>query len=346
LDFKKVKYFIFSLLILVLFAHQSGLYAQSHRHPHFILTQERVEELKLARQTTHSEIWKYCLELSAEFGTSQIPALKNAQNKYRYIGDSMPVLGLAYLITQDPKYIKMAERWVTALISVPDWSGSQNLGRSSWIVGCALIYDWLYDELESGLKIRIRKKLEKEAGVILEDNSSHRALSNHLLIETTALGIAGFVLNGESDESIKFIKQADRWAQYIINHAPEDGSWGEGVQYWQYGLGYFLRFTEAARTSGFKNYYKEYVWLEKTGFFPIYFSLPQRPTEVINFSDCGSKRYIPAFLMYLPASIYQNGFYQHYANQVFAVRQPHKFSWLDFIYYDPEIISEDINQLP
>ena len=108
MDFKMVKYFIFFLLILVLFAHQSKLYAQSHRYPHLILTQERVEELKLASQTTHSEIWKYCLELSAEFGASQVPVFKNAHNKYRYIGDTMPVLGLAYLITQDPKYIKMA----------------------------------------------------------------------------------------------------------------------------------------------------------------------------------------------------------------------------------------------
>jgi hypothetical protein len=346
LDFKKVKYFLISLLIFVLFVLQSGLYAQSQRHPYLILTPERVKELKLASQTTHSEIWNYCLELAGEFGTNTVPVSKNAHNKHRFIGDTMPVLGLAYLITNDSQYIKMTERWVSALISVPDWQGSQNLGRSSWIVGCALIYDWLYDELESDLKILVRHKLEKEATVILKENSSHRALSNHLLIETTALGIAGFVLNGYSDKSIKFIEQADQWAQYIINHAPQDGSWGEGVQYWQYGLGYFLRFTEAARTSGFKNYYKEYSWLEKTGFFPIYFSLPQRPTEVINFSDCGSKRYIPAFLTYLPASIYKNGFYQQYANQVFATRQPHKFTWLDFIYYDPEIVAEDINQLP
>jgi hypothetical protein len=101
----------------------------------------------------------------------------------------------------------------------------------------------------------------------------------------------------------------------IIEHAPRDGSWGEGVQYWQYGLGYFLRFIEASRTAGDRDYYARYEWLKLTGLFPIHFSLPGKPTGTVNIGDSGTNDYVASFLLYLPASVYCNGYLQDYANK-------------------------------
>jgi hypothetical protein len=39
----------------------------------------------------------------------------------------------------------------------------------------------------------------------------------------------------------------------IIGHAPPDGAWSEGVQYWEYGTSYFLRWLEALKSSGAAN---------------------------------------------------------------------------------------------
>jgi len=157
--------------------------------------------------------------------------------------------------------------------------------------------------------------------------------------------MVGLILDKAHEKKQAFLNQADKWARYIIDHAPLDGSWGEGVQYWQYGTGYFLRFLEAALTSGYKNYFDAYDWLKKTGYFPIYFSLSENPTKVINFSDCGTDRYLPAFLFYLPAKKYNNKHIQDFGEKV-QTDKPHKFSWLDFLFYDASIKSENYTTLP
>jgi len=92
----------------------------------------------------------------------------------------MPSLGLAYLLTQDRKYLIGAEKWIRVLLNVPTWEGSQNLGRSAWITGIAQLYDWLYQDMDEDLKKNIVSRLKKEAEIIMKSAASTRALSNHL----------------------------------------------------------------------------------------------------------------------------------------------------------------------
>ncbi|MFB0515607.1 MAG: heparinase II/III family protein [Candidatus Neomarinimicrobiota bacterium] len=330
------------MLGLVLSRASAGTTAE---HPRLILTPERVSTLQTYAATTHLDLWNWAQQNAEEFSQEPIPEMADADNRYRYIGNTMPALGLTYLMTGEARYLESAEAWLTALLSVPDWKGSQNLGRSSWAIGCALLYDWLYEELHEETRSRIAERLPLEAGIIMKEASTWRPLSNHLLIETAALGIIGLVLAGEVGDTEVFLNQADDWTRDIIDHAPRDGSWGEGVQYWQYGLSHFLMFLEAASTAGYKNYYSDYDWLRITGFFPIYFSLPGKPREVLNFSDCDSKGYKPPFILYRLASVYQNGYYQDYGNKLLR-REPHKFSWMDFICYDPGVSPVSIDNLP
>jgi hypothetical protein len=284
---------------------------------------------------------------------SQIPKMERGGNRYRYIGDTMPALGLTYLLTGDRRYVESAQTWISALLKVRDWSGSGNLGRSSWVMGCALIYDWLYNVLDPNIREAMRKKLIAECSIIKETGVYWRALSNHLLIETSALGICSLSLGENSEETKPFMDQADKWVNYIIQHAPRDGSWGEGIQYWQYGLGYFIRFLEASKTSGHHDYYQEYDWLKKNGYFPLYFSLPGHSTNFVNFSDShiflgdvkNTEEYVAAFLLYFPAAIYGNGYFQQYGKLIQSAL-PHKFSWLDLISFDTSIQENNIDSLP
>ncbi|MDP6039537.1 MAG: heparinase II/III family protein [Candidatus Latescibacteria bacterium] len=313
--------------------------------PKLILTPDRIEELKVMSKTSHKQLFELALQSADAFAAKAVPQFQNAHNAHRDIGDTMPVLGLAYLMTGEEVYLSAAEKWLQALLAVPSWKGSSNLGRSSWTVGCALLYDWLYDDLQEEMRFQIKERLLSEVPIIMETASFTRALSNHLLIETSAVGLTGLALRGERKEAECFLEQADEWANYIIDYAPTDGSWGEGIQYWAYGTGYFLRFIAAAKTTGYKDYYPQYNWLKETGWFPIYFSLPERPTEVINFGDCGSERYLPPFLLYQAAGVAQNGYFQNFGNCLLS-GEPHKFSWLDLLSYDSAIATQDIHSLP
>jgi len=271
--------------------------------------------------------------------------MPNANNRLRYIGDTMPALGLAYRLTGERRYAEAADRWLRALVAVPRWNGSANLGRSAWVVGSALLYDWLYDVLPAETRHQVRARLAAEGEILLEQAAYWRLLSNHSLIETSALGFVGLTLAGEADRADIFLQKARERTELIIEHAPLDGSWGEGVQYWQYGLGYLLRYLEASRTAGDRDYYPRYEWLKKTGFFAIHFSLPGRPDLSVNFSDSGGQDYVGSFLFYLPASVYRNGYYQDFGNRARS-STAYKFSWMDFLVYDPGVEPLDIRTLP
>jgi hypothetical protein len=314
-------------------------------HPRLILTPDRVTTLSGSSTTTHQHLWQLAYQSAEDFRTEPIPAMADAHNRYRYLGDTMPALGLAYLVTHEPQYLDAAVSWITAMLAVPEWKGSQNLGRSAWATGCALLYDWLYDELDEELRNRLRDRLIRESRLIIEDASYWRVLSNHLFNETAALGLVGLSLDGEAEGAEEILAQADQWTEDIIEYAPRDGSWGEGVQYWQYGLSHFVLFLEAAATAGYKDYISDYGWLEQTIYFPIHFSLPGRPLEVLNFSDCNSGGYKPPFIPYLLASWYENGYYQDYGNRVLR-EESHKFSWIDFLAYDPSVQPVTIHELP
>jgi len=336
---------LFGLLFFALAGWRALSAQEAAAHPRLILTPSRIAALKSSLETTHRDLWEVALQTADEFSREAIPEMAGAHNRYRRLGDTLPALGLAFLVTGETRYLESAEAWLSALLSVPEWNGSANLGRSSWAIGCALLYDWLYDVLDTDLRSRIREKLLAEAEQIVQKAAYHRALSNHLLIETTALGMVGLAVGAEAEETEAFLDQADEWVGYIIGHAPLDGSWGEGVLYWQYGLSHFLRFLEASRTAGHKDYYPEYDWLKITGFFPIYFSLPGRPADAINISDSHNRLYIPKFILYHLASVNRNGYYQDYGNKI-SLSERRKFSWMDFIAYDPTVAPVDIGTLP
>jgi hypothetical protein len=313
-------------------------------HPRLILTPDRINALRSSIATTHKDLWQLELQSADEFCKMQIPKMKDAHNDYRTYGDMLPSVGLAYKLTGNMRYVEVADKWLQAFLAVPEWKGSANLGRSAWVTGCAITYDWLYDALPAKTRTQVAERLVKEAEILLKE-SSHRLLSNHFLIETSALGMVGLALQGENPRANEFLEKSKEWANLIIKHAPTDGSWGEGIQYWQYGLGYFVRYLEASKTAGFENYYARYDWLKKTGFFPIYFSLPSDPQKTVNFSDSGDGNYVHAFFMYLFASVYKNGYFQDFGNKTRS-KEPYRFSWLDVLNYDPSIKPIDYTTLP
>jgi hypothetical protein len=274
--------------------------------------------------------------LADSFIERESPPNLDCSNTYRELGETLPSLGLAYLLTEDQKYLKGAEKWIEALLDLKTWEGSENLGRSAWVTGIAQVYDWLYHAMDDKLKKRITSRLKEEAEIIKNTAMYTRALSNHLLIETSAIGTVGLILPENDPDRSYFLEQSNQWMEYIINNAPLDGSWGEGVQYWQYGLSYYLRYLIGAETSEYYNYFKDYNWLKKTGKFLVYFSVPDKLTRVINFGDCGSNRYIPPCIPYTLAGKYNDAIMQNYALEI-QETEPHKLSWFDFLTYDSSV---------
>lgn len=333
----KIALFLFLALTVCLScktdSRNNGSPISENIFPRLIITAQNKDDYIRKSKTSHKHLFDLAIQLAGSFSAEEPPAGLTAANSNRRIGETMPSLGLAYLMTGQAGYLKAAEKWISAVLEVPSWDGSQNLGRCAWVTGVAQLYDWLYHDLEEDFKARIVQRLVSEAGIISETASRTRALSNHLMIEAAAVGTVGLILSEENHARLNLLDTAKLWTEYIIRNAPLDGSWGEGVQYWEYGLGYFLRYLEGCYTSGYHDYFIEYDWLKKTGRFPLHFSVPDNLTRVINFGDCGTDRYIPSFLCYLPASRYRDPVVQDYAVKIQATK-PHKLSWVDFLMFD------------
>ncbi|MFB3829927.1 MAG: heparinase II/III family protein [Bryobacteraceae bacterium] len=318
--------------------------------PRLILTPGRIRDLKALLPGARAQLWAAALASAREFAAASPPEMRRADNRFRVIGETMPALGLAHHMTGDPAHAAAAVRWLRALVEVKEWSGSQNLGRSAWLLGSALLYDWLHGSLDAPTREAVRKRLEAEGAILLGDDRNYwRLLSNHCLIEISALGMAGLALEGDSDAAAVFVAKARERTALVIEHAPPDGAWSEGAQYWEYGTSYFLRWLEALKTSGTADYYPDYNWLRQTGYFAIYFSLPGLPGGAVNFGDCCSteavNRWRSAFLTRMAAAIYRNGHVQDYAARL-GEPAADKFSWMDFIVYDPSLKPSAFRALP
>src|SRR5688572_373513 len=131
--------------------------AATPSHPRLILTPARIAALKSEIATTRREFWPNALASADEFSRERVPEMRDANNRYRRFGDTMPSLALAFRMTGDRRYVEAAGRWLEAMLAVPEWRGSQNLGRSAWVTGCALLYDWLNDVLPADTRARVRQ---------------------------------------------------------------------------------------------------------------------------------------------------------------------------------------------
>ena len=162
--------------------------------------------------------------------------------------------------------------------------------------------------------------------------------------------MAGLALEGESEAAGRFLEKARERTDLIIEHAPLDGAWSEGVQYWEYGPSYFLRFLEALKTSGTADYYPRYDWLKKAGYFahPLLASrAASRRREFRRLLHRARGAPVARRLSLLPGGrrLPQRPLPGLSPTRL-ATPQPYKFSWMDFIAWDPSVKPADFRELP
>jgi hypothetical protein len=335
----------------------------SGARPRVLLTADRLAELRAVRDTSHREVFAVAKAEADAYLARPLPADRSrAVNAYRSYGQALPALALVHRLTDDPAYLEAARRWLRCLVSFETWDGSQNLGRASFATGVALAYDWLYDTLPAEDRAQARARLMREgrilAPVVAEQ---HRLLSNHLHNEICGLAMIGYALWGEEKEAQRFVAIAEDKARVTLEHAPPDGAWPEGPSYWGYGLSYFLRMLEAKRLLGRGDDFAGNAWLQKTGDYFVYLSLPEahwsRGTVVANIADAplDGGRHSGMVLRRL-ASAYGNGVYQHMAGALMALERPREGragtregvsgAWMHFLSYDPAVPPSPPDRLP
>jgi hypothetical protein len=337
-------------------------------HPRLYVDATRAATLRQALSTTHAALWRE-VQTQADAAVKGGPPAYVAEDKWsggeqlyqRGVGNTMPLLALAYLLSGDRKYLDSARDWARASCSYATWGLGQtdgmDLAAGHQLYGLALLYDWCYADLDDDSRALIRQTLTKRAEAMFEAAAAGNAwwgksyLQNHLWVNICGMAAAGLALFDEHDEARKWIGlPLDKFRRTMAALDP-DGASHEGVGYWGYGVEYMLKFMDLSRDLLAVDLY-DHEWWRNTAAYRQYLALPRHAwtprSNVVDIADCPRGNwYGPDYLLRGLAREFRDGHAQWLAAQIDAanVDSP-EARWLNLIWYDPTIAEQPPTDLP
>jgi len=327
-----------------------------------------VAKLREAVKTTHAAQWQKLQALADRYVKSGPPAYIE-RDKYsgdeqlwqREVGNAMPTLAMAWLVTQDRQYLDAARAWALASCGYVTWGlgriDGMDLASGHQLFGLGIVYDWCYADLGDDARTTIRDTLQKRAGRMYEAAAAGEAwwhksyLQNHLWVNACGMAVAGFAVYDELPEAQRWIGLPLVKFKRTMEVLGPDGASHEGVGYWQYGVEYMLKFMALARdllqVEMFAN-----EWWRNTASYALYLQLLRaawsRGSNIVDIADCPrSNWYGPEYLLWKLAHEYNDPAAQWQANEEFAANITGGGApFLDLLWYDPAIQPQPPANLP
>lgn len=331
-------------------------------HPRIYLNAARIVQLRAAVATTHRALWLE-VKAQADQAARQGPPKYVEHDNYsgdeqlwqREVGNAMPTLAMAYVVTGQPQYLDSARAWALASCAYPTWGLGRNdgldLAAGHQLFGLGIVYDWCYDGLGDAARRTIRDTLVKRGGAMYTAAATGAAwwhksyLQNHLWVNICGLSVAGFALFDEVDEASGWIALPLAKFRHTMDALGPDGASHEGVGYWQYGVEYLLKFMVLARDLLGVNLYHT-PWFRNTAAYPQYLSLPRhawtKSDNIVDIADCPRGNwYGPDYLLRALAHEYHDGYAQWLAQEVDGANiDSPEARWLNLIWFDPAIATQ------
>jgi hypothetical protein len=337
-------------------------------HPRIYLTGERVAKLREAIKTTHAAIWKR-VQAQADRAVRRGPpayvrddgSSGDEQLYQREVGNAMPVVAMAYLLTGQRQYLDAARQWALASCEYKTWGlgriDGMDLATGHQLFGLGIVYDWCYDGLDGPSRRRIRETLVRRTSAMFEAAASGKAwwqrsyLQNHLWVDVAGMSVAGFALFDEVDDASCWIGLPLEKFRRTMDALGSDGASHEGVGYWEYGVEYLLKFMDLARTNLDVDLYGS-PWWRNTASYAQYLTLPRKAWKrnscIVDLADCPRGHwYGPEYLLRHLAREFRDGHAQWLAEQVDAadVAAPGA-PWLNLVWFDPTLPAKSPEDRP
>ncbi len=345
-----------------------GLEKVRNTHPRLYLNASRVAELRIAIRTTHADLWAGVRTLADRAVERGAPTYRRTDAQsgdeqlwQREVGNAMPYLAMAYLVTGDKPYLDAARQWALASCGYPTWGygpyDGKDLATGHQLFGLAIIYDWCYHDLDEASRQRIRETLISRASAMFQaaatrDTYWHRSyMQNHLWVNVCGLGAAGFALFDENEEARRWIGLASDKFRRTMEALGPDGASHEGVGYWEYGAEYMLKFMHLANDLLGVDLYDR-PWWRNTALYCQYLSLPTdawtHQNYIVDLADCPRTHwYGPDYILRALAGRYRDGHAQRLAEQIDKANvDAPSARWLNLIWYDPTVQAVPAGTLP
>lgn len=240
------------------------------------------------------------IKLNAE-SVFEEPLLERKVTGRRLLGVSremlwrMNMLGMVYVIDEDPRLLERINDELLAVCGFSDWNPSHFLDVAEMSLAVALALDWTAGDLpEETNSIAKRALIEKglepsweindgKPAWVYNDNNWNQVCNGGLIAASIA------VAEDAPELAAKTISRALEGMVYALAQYAPDGVYPEGATYWAYGTSYSV-VTSAMLESAFGTDYgiADYPSFKESAMFRYLMNAPSG--WYYNFADCGDRR--------------------------------------------------------
>ena len=337
-------------------------------HPRIYLNHERIAGLRDAVKSTHALLWEEvrvqadrAVERGAPTYIEDDGRSGSEQLWQRGVGNTMPVLAMAYVLTGEQRYLDSARQWALASCGYKTWGlgriDGMDLATGHQFFGLGIVYDWCYDGLGQEARRTIRETLVKRASAMFESAATEKAwwrrsyLQNHLWVNICGMAVVGLVLFDEVEDASQWIGLPLDKFQRTMDALGHDGASHEGVGYWGYGVEYMLKFMHLARELLDVDMYG-HDWWRNTAAYRQYLALPRnawtRRNNIVDIADCPRGNwYGPDYMLRGLAREYRDSYAQWLAQQIDEANvESSEARWLNLIWFDPTLEAKPPDDRP
>jgi len=281
----------------------------------------------------------------------------------RGVGNRIPHIAMAYLLTGEKRYLESTTEWVLTALDYPTWGvgpmDGMDLAAGHLMTGIGLAYDWLYHDLTEAERARIREKVTPRARRLARTGGYEgRAwwrtsyMQNHQWVSLAGMTTVAFALVDEVPEASSWIAVAHDKFVRTLETVGDDGASHEGYGYWEYGAEYIMRYLEMSRTClDIDLYYDSdrvpHPWFSRNAAYALHLAMPQnmwtRQQSVVDIGDCPRTHwYGPSYLLRNLARRYPDSPWQGVAQWqasafISAGSDTSSGHYLNFVWYDETI---------
>lgn len=322
------------------------------------------EDIRAGKKAVFERLVKQCeTYFSVELPKSHPPSSTT------FMGIAMANLALAYILTDEKRYLYEARRWIMTAVNYPHWGNAHLVDvdlSAAWILfGMGISYDWLKESFTQDERKAVKEKILLQGGRMfafkVETEGSGWSTNywqNHNWINMTGLSAAAYALVKEGEDVQQWIDSARANFDFVFSVMPEDGSDYEGVVYWRYGAMWLYVYAHLLKEREGIDYFETSGFLRNSFEYRLYQAAPNLE-EQIGFGDAHDRRSgHSTAIYYKTAAEYKNGYAQKLGNLVrdeFLEREAELSKvkpgilpecFFEVLFYDPMVEEKEFDDLP
>ena len=341
-----------------------------YNHPRLFFSTNELAEIQARRFTTHSDEWAQLIAVCN--GVNGDPAPADPRNDPNILGeeDKLVAMALAQLIDPTLPYYETSTNWFFTMLNWNEWGVTNELGESNWawpdygpngnlgtaenLKALAVWYDLQYHTLTPAQQVDASQKLADYADRFRNSYSrfwttdNGELTGNHCWAAFSSLAAVYY-----ASDHVSPSRQSD-WASLLNGHyatiknlmntVMSDGSTGEGLTYWTYGIEKVLHWFEMRRVAG-DPAFDGIDWFKNTGTYGLFGIMPGGTDNyggITRYDDADKDFWgNPYNEISLLAKATQDPVAQWMANELDYTGADKKNAYR-YIFYDAELPSADL----